>query len=109
MVILRVHSNCLDVAPAKYLALWVWEFKKRGRKMRVFLEAISTLIRFILKILGILTFIAVIATVSALPTWLLWNWLMPEVFGLKEITLIQALGINFLSGILFKSTIDIKD
>jgi hypothetical protein len=35
---------------------------------------------------------------------LLWDWLMPEIFGLKEITLFQAFGINLLSGILFKSS-----
>jgi hypothetical protein len=28
---------------------------------------------------------------------------MPELFGLKEITLLQAWGVNFLSGMLFKS------
>jgi hypothetical protein len=39
----------------------------------------------------------------ALPTMLLWDWLMPELFGLKEITLFQAWGVNFLSGMLFKS------
>ncbi len=33
----------------------------------------------------------------------LWNWLMPEIFGLPEITYIQAWGIVLLSHILFKS------
>src|SRR5690242_14606484 len=32
---------------------------------------------------------------------LLWNWLMPEVFGLREITFWQALGVLALSRILF--------
>jgi hypothetical protein len=35
-------------------------------------------------------------------TWGLWNWLMPTLFGLKTITVYQALGINILSNILFK-------
>jgi hypothetical protein len=39
---------------------------------------------------------------------LLWDWLMPEIFGLKEITLFQAWGLNFLSAILFKTTITTK-
>ena len=39
----------------------------------------------------------------ALPTMWLWDWLMPELFGLKEITLFQAWGLNFLCGLLFKS------
>ena len=38
----------------------------------------------------------------AIPTYLLWNLLMPAIFGVKNITLLQALGINLLSGILFK-------
>ena len=33
---------------------------------------------------------------------LLWNWLMPEIFGLKELTYWQAWGLMILSCILFK-------
>jgi hypothetical protein len=40
----------------------------------------------------------------ALPVWLLWNWLGPVVFGLREITFLQAWGLNVLCGFLFKST-----
>jgi hypothetical protein len=32
----------------------------------------------------------------------LWNWLMPEIFGLKQITYWQAWGLMVLSAILFK-------
>jgi hypothetical protein len=39
----------------------------------------------------------------ALPTMLLWNWLMPEIFAVKAITFWQAWGINWLAAILFKS------
>lgn len=31
----------------------------------------------------------------------LWNWLMPEIFGLTEVSFVQALGILLLSKILF--------
>jgi hypothetical protein len=34
----------------------------------------------------------------------LWNWLMPTMFGLPEITFWQAVGLNLLSTILFKSS-----
>jgi hypothetical protein len=44
-----------------------------------------------------------ISLIMALPTMLLWDWLMPELFGLKTITLFQAWGLNFLCGMLFKS------
>jgi hypothetical protein len=33
---------------------------------------------------------------------LLWNWLMPEIFGLKQLTYWQAWGLLILSSILFK-------
>jgi len=32
---------------------------------------------------------------------LLWNWLMPSLFGLKEISLLQGFGVLILSKILF--------
>jgi hypothetical protein len=34
---------------------------------------------------------------------LLWNWLIPIIFGLKAITYVQALGLFLLSRILFGS------
>jgi hypothetical protein len=47
----------------------------------------------------IIAFIAVLGAV----TMLLWNWLMPAIFGFTIITFWQALGINLLSMIIFKS------
>jgi hypothetical protein len=52
--------------------------------------------------------IVVIIIIFAFPTMWLWNWLMPEIFNLSEITIWQALGLNLLSGILFKSTTTIN-
>lgn len=48
--------------------------------------------------------VAALCIIAAIPTYFLWNWLMPEIFGLKLITLWQAVGINFLTAILFRST-----
>lgn len=39
------------------------------------------------------------------PLMILWNLLMPEIFGLPTIGFWQAFGLNILSSILFKSTI----
>ncbi len=50
-----------------------------------------------------LGFIAVMALVMAIPTLLLWNWLMPPIFSLPTISFWQALGINILAGLLFKN------
>lgn len=55
---------------------------------------------------GCVTAIVIVATLAlimAFPTLWLWNWLMPSIFGLSTITFWQALGLNFLSSILFKS------
>lgn len=58
----------------------------------------------------LVAFVAVIAiafglsVVLAIPVWLLWNWLMPLIFGLTKVTLVQAWGLSFLSALLFKSS-----
>jgi len=43
----------------------------------------------------------VIALLISLPTMLLWNWLMPKIFGLTQIGFSEALGLCFLGGFLF--------
>lgn len=48
--------------------------------------------------------VVVLALILAYPIMLLWNGLMPDIFGLKEITFMQALGLNLLSGFLIKSS-----
>ena len=45
----------------------------------------------------------VIALVSY-PTSLLWNWLMPEIFGLPTINSLQASGLLLLSLLFFGRT-----
>ena len=60
---------------------------------------------------SILTAILVIVSVAAIlgfPLMWLWNWLMPGIFNLPEITFWQALGLNALSTILIKPTINTK-
>ncbi len=58
----------------------------------------------IVKILGVIGLVVVIAVLMTLPTMWLWNWLMPTIFGLIKIGFWQALGLNLLAGILFKSS-----
>jgi hypothetical protein len=48
------------------------------------------------------------ALLLAFPTYFLWNWLMPDIFGLGKIDVLQALGLNFLSGILLKTNVNVK-
>lgn len=60
--------------------------------------------KFCSKVLGIilgLAMYALISAVFAIPVLLLWNWLIPTIFGLTTITLGQAWGILVLCGLLF--------
>jgi len=51
------------------------------------------------------------ALVFAMPIWVLWNWLMPSIFGVNEISIFQAFGLLLLAKLLVKSniSIDIKN
>ena len=62
-------------------------------------------IEAILLVVGVLLLYALIL---AFPTMVLWNWLMPRIFGLTHIDIFQAMGLNFLSGILLKSNVNVK-
>jgi hypothetical protein len=55
------------------------------------------------KILAIIVVVAAVALLTAFPTMLLWNWLMPSIFELRQINFWEALGICFLAGTLFQS------
>ena len=48
--------------------------------------------------------VLVLSVLCAWPTQLLWNWLMPTIFGLKSITFAQAWGLLMLSGMLLKGS-----
>lgn len=51
----------------------------------------------------------VIELIFAFPFMLLWNWLMPVIFGLGSITYMQALGILLLCDFIFKTNFEYKD
>jgi hypothetical protein len=46
----------------------------------------------------------VVGVLIAIPVMLLWNALMPDIFGLPTIGFWQALGLSILSSLLFKSS-----
>lgn len=58
------------------------------------------------KLVGILLggFVLIVALLLglALAVMLLWNWLMPEIFGLPALGFLQALGLTVLCHLLFK-------
>ncbi len=47
-------------------------------------------------------FILVGALLYALPVWLIWNYLMPRLFGLPNLSILDAFLLNLLAGILFR-------
>ena len=61
-----------------------------GRRMQA--------IRHIVKWIGI---VLVLAIVLGIIVQLLWNWLMPEIFGLGRITVLQGTGLLVLTRLLF--------
>ena len=59
---------------------------------------------FLGKLIGVVLLIIIVAMLMSLPIMWMWNYLMPEIFGLIEIGFGQALAMSFLSSALFKSS-----
>ncbi len=53
--------------------------------------------------------VLVYAVIFTVPTYFVWNWLMPDIFHLKEINIWQAFGIVLLSKMFFTSMPDARD
>jgi len=62
-------------------------------------------LKLIVTIVGALCLMAII---MGLPLQLLWNWLMPRIFGLPTIGFWEAVGLTVMSGVLFKNTSNSK-
>ena len=48
------------------------------------------------------------AVLFVVPSWFLWNWLMPEIFGLPEIGFIECFGMFLLARMLFGKTLKVN-
>ena len=59
-------------------------------------------------LLGVIVLALLIAIVLGFPTMWLWNYLMPDLFGLQDITIWQAFAMNMLSSLLFKANVSSK-
>lgn len=46
--------------------------------------------------------ILIVCIVEGFVVGILWNWLMPDIFGLPTITIAQGLGLSILCNCLFK-------
>jgi len=56
--------------------------------------------------LAILISIAIHTALTSIVIALLWNWLIPELFGLAELSFLQAIGIACLLGLLRPASSD---
>ena len=54
---------------------------------------------------GVILFCALVS----LPFWLMWNWLIPTIFGLPEITWLQAFGLWTFLVLIRSSNFKYKD
>ena len=54
---------------------------------------------------GVILFCALVS----LPFWLFWNWLIPDIFGLPEITWLQAFGLWTFLVLIRSSNFKYKD
>ena len=50
-----------------------------------------------------------VALLEVIPVMLLWNWLMPLIFGLPTLSFWQSFGVCVLSGLLFRTVNVDKD
>lgn len=53
-------------------------------------------------ILGAIVILLIASTILTLPVYWLWNWLIPSIFGLRAVSMLEALGLLMLSGLLFR-------
>lgn len=51
---------------------------------------------------GLIMVVLGLSLVFAFPVMWLWNWLMPEIFGLDAVGFWQAWGLLMLSGLMFR-------
>ena len=73
-------------------------------KFRVYWDIVSPTLGILL-ISAIMFF--VIGMVLSIPLCLLWNWLMPFIFGLPKLNLLQTFGLSILISLLAPRKIDL--
>ena len=62
----------------------------------------------LLVLIGGFLLIVIVSILMGFPTMWAWNYVMPYLFGLKEITFLHGIALNFLSGSLIKSSLTTK-
>ena len=73
-------------------------------KFRFYWDIISPILTMLLTAI---TVFFVIGLLLSIPLCLLWNWLMPFIFGLPKLNLIQTFGLSVLISLLAPRKIDL--
>lgn len=63
---------------------------------------LTAFLTFFVWLITISASISLVAMIFGFPIMWLWNWLMPEIFGLPVIDFWQAIGLSVLSGFLVR-------
>jgi hypothetical protein len=64
----------------------------------------------ITKIAAVVGLICIVAVILGYPVMLLWNWcLVGAIDGVNQIGFFQAIGLNILASILFKTSVNKND
>lgn len=70
----------------------------------------SNLFGAFITVIGGIVFLVFLSFLLSWPVYMLWNGcLVDAVEGVKQVTWLQAWGLNFLCGILFKTTVKSKE
>ncbi len=69
---------------------------------------IKKAIALIMAIIVTIMMVIVTSLIAAIPVYFLWNWLIPDIFGLTTISFIQAVGLCFLVQSLLPSSSTVK-
>lgn len=72
------------------------------------MKLIAAFLLAILGVIGSIWLLFVFALFASIPLYFLWNWLMPFLFQLPTITILQAIGVAWLSAILFRNSSTVK-
>jgi hypothetical protein len=54
-------------------------------------------------VVGVVALVIGLSALFALPVMWLWNFVVPHIFGLKELDFLHAWALNVLCGLMFKS------
>tara|TARA_R100001015_G_C4580942_1_gene137454 strand:- start:55 stop:369 length:315 start_codon:yes stop_codon:yes gene_type:complete len=70
---------------------------------------LKSILSYVLALVFILLTLFCIVLVASVPFYLMWNWLIPTIFGLPNITLIQSFGLWLMIFYIRNTKFDFKE